>query len=51
MKTMPREKLKVVTTQPEAAEQARYTLDEQVGFLMRVARPHREEGLSVAPDR
>jgi DNA-binding MarR family transcriptional regulator len=34
---MPREKLKVVTTQPEAAEQARYTLDEQVGFLMRVA--------------
>jgi DNA-binding MarR family transcriptional regulator len=37
MKTMPREKLKVVTTQPEAAEQARYTLDEQVGFLMRVA--------------
>jgi DNA-binding MarR family transcriptional regulator len=37
MKTMPREKLKVVTTPPEAAEQARYTLDEQVGFLMRVA--------------
>src|SRR6185437_9915960 len=37
MKTMPREKLKVVTTRPEAAEQARYTLDEQVGFLMRVA--------------
>jgi len=37
MKTMPREKLKVVTTQPEAREQARYALDEQVGFLMRVA--------------
>jgi MarR family transcriptional regulator, lower aerobic nicotinate degradation pathway regulator len=37
MKTMPREKLKVVTTQPEASEQARYALDEQVGFLMRVA--------------
>jgi MarR family transcriptional regulator, lower aerobic nicotinate degradation pathway regulator len=37
MKTMPREKLKVVTIQPEAPEQARYALDEQVGFLMRVA--------------
>jgi len=34
---MPRDKLKVVGTPPEAAEPAHYLLDEQVGFLMRVA--------------
>ncbi|HKS85537.1 MAG TPA: MarR family transcriptional regulator [Pseudolabrys sp.] len=34
---MKSEKLKVVAAQPDSAEQGRYTLDEQVGFLMRVA--------------
>lgn len=34
---MPRDKLKVVGAPPEAAEPAHYLLDEQVGFLMRVA--------------
>ena len=34
---MPREKLKVVTPSAEPAEPGRYVLDEQVGFLMRVA--------------
>ena len=34
---MPRDKLKVVAIPAEAAEPGRYVLDEQVGFLMRVA--------------
>ena len=34
---MPRDKLKVVGTPPESAELMGYLLDEQVGFLMRVA--------------
>lgn len=34
---MPRDKLKVVGTPPETAEPRRYRLDEQVGFLMRIA--------------
>ena len=34
---MRREKLKVVAAAAEPAEQARYVLDDQVGFLMRVA--------------
>src|SRR5512146_1879114 len=36
MKTLRREKLKVVAAQPDASE-GRYVLDDQVGFLMRVA--------------
>ena len=34
---MPREKLKIVTPAATAAEPARYVLDEQVGFLLRIA--------------
>lgn len=34
---MRRNKLKVVAPVADAAEQARYVLDEQVGFLLRVA--------------
>ena len=34
---MPRNKLKVVAIAAEAAEHGRYVLDEQVGFLLRVA--------------
>ena len=34
---MRREKLKVVATAPAAPEHGRYVLDDQVGFLMRVA--------------
>jgi DNA-binding MarR family transcriptional regulator len=34
---MPRDKLKVVGTPPESAESMGYLLDEQVGFLMRIA--------------
>lgn len=34
---MPREKLKVVAPPAEPAEQGRYVLDDQVGFLTRVA--------------
>jgi DNA-binding MarR family transcriptional regulator len=34
---MPREKLKVVTPAAAAAEPARYVLDDQVGFLLRIA--------------
>lgn len=34
---MPRDKLKVVGTLPETADSGGYVLDEQVGFLMRVA--------------
>ena len=34
---MPRDKLKVVAPGAEAAEAGRYVLDEQVGFLLRVA--------------
>src|SRR6476660_8616722 len=37
MKTLRPEKLKVVTAQADASEQGRYVLDEQVGFLLRVA--------------
>lgn len=36
MKTLRREKLKVVTAQPDTSED-RYVLDDQVGFLMRIA--------------
>lgn len=36
MKTLRREKLKVVAAQPDASE-GRYLLDDQVGFLMRIA--------------
>lgn len=36
MKTLRREKLKVVAAQPDASE-GRYVLDDQVGFLMRIA--------------
>jgi DNA-binding MarR family transcriptional regulator len=36
MKTM-REKLKVVAARADASEQGRYVLDEQAGFLMRIA--------------
>src|SRR6201987_6236232 len=36
MKTL-REKLKVVPTQADPSEQGRYVLDDQAGFLMRVA--------------
>jgi len=36
MKTL-REKLKVVPTQPDPSEQGRYVLDDQAGFLMRIA--------------
>src|SRR5450830_2026283 len=35
--TMRRDKLKVVATPADAAEHGRYVLDEQVGFLLRVA--------------
>src|SRR5512139_248690 len=34
---MPRDKLKVVGTPAETVEQGRYVLDEQAGFLMRIA--------------
>ena len=34
---MPREKLKIVTPAAAAPEPARYVLDEQVGFLLRIA--------------
>jgi len=34
---MRRDKLKVVATPADAAEQGRYMLDEQIGFLLRVA--------------
>lgn len=34
---MPRDKLKVVATPAEPSEQGRYVLDDQVGFLTRVA--------------
>lgn len=34
---MPRDKLKVVGAPPEMADTGRYMLDEQIGFLMRVA--------------
>jgi MarR family transcriptional regulator, lower aerobic nicotinate degradation pathway regulator len=37
MKTLRPEKLKVVAAQADSAEQGRYLLDEQVGFLMRIA--------------
>jgi MarR family transcriptional regulator, lower aerobic nicotinate degradation pathway regulator len=37
MKTLRREKLKVVAPQADSSEQGRYVLDEQAGFLMRVA--------------
>src|SRR6266851_699659 len=37
MKTLSREKLKVVAARAEAPEQGSYVLDEQAGFLMRVA--------------
>ena len=37
MKTMRPEKLKVVAVPADAAEQGRYVLDHQAGFLMRVA--------------
>ena len=36
MKTL-REKLKVVATQADPSEQGRYVLDDQAGFLMRIA--------------
>src|SRR5690242_5974304 len=37
MKTLQHDKLKVVTAQSDPAEQGRYVLDDQVGFLMRIA--------------
>src|SRR5437667_11653945 len=37
MKTLRREKLEVATAQADSSGQGRYVLDEQVGFLMRVA--------------
>jgi MarR family transcriptional regulator, lower aerobic nicotinate degradation pathway regulator len=37
MKTLRQEKLKVVAGQADPSEQGRYVLDEQAGFLMRVA--------------
>jgi DNA-binding MarR family transcriptional regulator len=37
MKTMRPEKLKVVAVPADAAEQGRYVLDHQAGFLMRIA--------------
>ena len=37
MKTLHRDKLKVVAAQSDPAEQGRYVLDDQVGFLMRIA--------------
>ena len=37
MKTLSREKLKVVAGRTDASEQGSYVLDEQAGFLMRVA--------------
>ncbi len=37
MKTLSREKLKVVAARADASEQGSYVLDEQAGFLMRVA--------------
>src|SRR5262249_12923824 len=39
MKTL-REKLKVVPTQADPSEQGRYVLDDQAGFLMRIAMQH-----------
>ncbi len=37
MKTLSHEKLKVIAARADASEQGRYVLDEQAGFLMRVA--------------
>jgi len=37
MKTLRREKLKVVTAQAGSSEQGGYVLDDQAGFLMRIA--------------
>jgi DNA-binding MarR family transcriptional regulator len=37
MKTLRREKLKVVTAQPDSSELGGYVLDDQAGFLMRIA--------------
>ncbi len=37
---MRHEKLKIVTRAVEAVEHGRYVLDEQVGFLLRVAMQH-----------
>src|SRR5689334_8423894 len=37
MKTLQHDKLKVVAAQSDPAEQGRYVLDDQVGFLMRIA--------------
>src|SRR6266699_486772 len=37
MKTLRREKLEVATAQADSSGQGRYVLDEQVGFLMRIA--------------
>jgi DNA-binding MarR family transcriptional regulator len=37
MKTLSREELKVVAARADASEQGSYVLDEQAGFLMRVA--------------
>ena len=37
MKTLQREKLKVVAAPADLAESGRYLLDEQAGFLMRIA--------------
>jgi MarR family transcriptional regulator, lower aerobic nicotinate degradation pathway regulator len=37
MKTLRREKLKVVSAQPDCSEQGGYVLDHQAGFLMRIA--------------
>ncbi|MGB6349704.1 MAG: MarR family transcriptional regulator [Pseudolabrys sp.] len=37
MKTLSREKLKVVAARADASEQGSYVLDEQAGFLMRAA--------------
>jgi MarR family transcriptional regulator, lower aerobic nicotinate degradation pathway regulator len=37
MKTLSREKLKVVAARADASERGSYVLDEQAGFLMRVA--------------
>jgi MarR family transcriptional regulator, lower aerobic nicotinate degradation pathway regulator len=37
MKTLRREKLKVVTAQADSSERGGYVLDDQAGFLMRIA--------------
>ena len=37
---MRRDKLKVVAVAPAVPEQRRYVLDDQVGFLLRVAMQH-----------